>query len=182
MATVAASSSNSSAVMATLIARGDSAAMMQFYDGLVGIRHYLCRKWGSDDVEDLVHDTFLETVLAIRKGLRNPECVWGLAHAVARHSVGRRIARKVCEEDRRPDPADQRPNPEQRAIVASIIEQALGALGEVDQEILTRLLQGETQTGIQAAMHLSPTRFRNLKNRATQRFAMAGKRISSLTH
>lgn len=53
---------------------GDPAGMEELYRLFSrGIRFYLCRQLGPQDLEDKVHDTFLIVVQAIRRGeLRIP--------------------------------------------------------------------------------------------------------------
>ena len=44
-----------------------------------GIRYYLCRQLGPQELEDKVHDTFFIVVNAIRRGdLREPERLDGV--------------------------------------------------------------------------------------------------------
>ena len=54
---------------------GDAGAMEALYAIFSrGIRFYLCRQLGVQEVEDKVHDTFLIVVQAIRRGeLREPD-------------------------------------------------------------------------------------------------------------
>ena len=54
----------------------------------LGIRFYLRRNTGAQDVEDRMHNVFLLTVQAIRRGdLREPERLMGFVHAVAHRQV-----------------------------------------------------------------------------------------------
>src|SRR3954447_20897283 len=62
------------------IKAGDDAGMEQLYKLFSrGIRFYLCRQLGPQELEDKVHDTFLIVVNAIKRGdLREPERLMGL--------------------------------------------------------------------------------------------------------
>jgi RNA polymerase sigma-70 factor (ECF subfamily) len=178
------SSEPSRSTLSTLvaqIARGDRAAMETLYHGFAGIRKFLQRRWGADDVEDMVHDTFLETVLAIRMGgLRDPECVWGLARTVARSKVAKRCARASVEAEDSAASAycDPHLNPEQTMIAGEPIRLALAALSARYREILTRFyLMEQTEPQICAAMGLTSGQFRNIKTRAKERFGEAGKAL-----
>ena len=53
-----------------------------------GIRFYLCRQLGPQELDDKVHDTFLIVVQAIRRGdLREPERLMGFVRTVVRRQV-----------------------------------------------------------------------------------------------
>ena len=53
-----------------------------------GVRFYLCRQLGPQDLEDKVHDTFLIVVQAVRRGeLREPERLMGFVRTVVRRQV-----------------------------------------------------------------------------------------------
>src|SRR5258708_103125 len=61
------------------IREDDAAAMEGLYRIFArGIRFYLCRQLGPQELEDKVHDTFVIVVQAIRKGeLREPDRLMG---------------------------------------------------------------------------------------------------------
>ena len=53
-----------------------------------GVRHYLCRQLGMQDVDDKIHDTFLIVVQAIQKGdLREPDRLMGFVFCVRSHAA-----------------------------------------------------------------------------------------------
>ncbi len=57
-----------------------------------GIRFYLCRQLGPQELDDRVHDTFLIVVQAIRRGeLREPERLMGFIRTVVRRQVAAHI-------------------------------------------------------------------------------------------
>src|SRR6266545_842042 len=61
-----------------------------------GIRYYLCRQIGPQDLDDRVHDTFLIVVQAIQRGdLREPERLMGFVHTVVRRQVAAHIDQAV---------------------------------------------------------------------------------------
>src|SRR3954447_25807072 len=73
----------SAAEWGTLVSQikaGEDAGMEQLYKLFSrGIRYYLCRQLGPQELEDKVHDTFLIVVNAIKRGdLREPERLMGL--------------------------------------------------------------------------------------------------------
>src|SRR5262249_9078405 len=88
-----------------------------------GIRFYLCRQLGPQELDDKVHDTFLAVVQAIRKGeLREPQRLMGFVRTVVRRAVAAHIDKVVqtrrdqLDYDsslRVPDPHD---NPEESAM------------------------------------------------------------------
>jgi DNA-directed RNA polymerase specialized sigma24 family protein len=68
------------------IRAGDPSAMQELYQIFGrGLRLYLCRQLGMQEVEDKIHDTFVVVVQAIRNGeLREPERLMGFVRTVAR--------------------------------------------------------------------------------------------------
>ena len=169
------------------IRTGDHSAMEELYRLFYrGIRFYLCRRLGLQDLDDKVHDTFVIVVQAIRRGeLREPERLMGYVRTVVRRQVAAHIdqivhnRREVMELDDGIRMADIRNNPEQIAIVdeqAGLMKQVLRTLSRRDREILTRFyLREQSQEQICEEMGLSETQFRLLKSRAKQRFGELGR-------
>src|SRR2546427_2368269 len=88
-----------------------------------GIRFYLCRQLGPQELDDKVHDTFVVVVQAIRRGeLREPERLMGFVRTVVRRQVAAHIDRVVHTRREQLDLdssvriADPRGNPEDTAI------------------------------------------------------------------
>jgi len=152
-----------------------------------GIRFYLCRQLGPQELDDKVHDTFVVVVQAIRKGeLREPERLMGFVRTIVRRQVAAHIDRVVHSRREQMDLdstvriADPRGNPEEAAIFrqrVDLIRRVLGELAERDREILTRFyLHEESQEEICSEMALTETQFRLLKSRAKARFGELGKK------
>jgi RNA polymerase sigma-70 factor (ECF subfamily) len=152
-----------------------------------GIRFYLCRQLGPQEIDDKVHDTFVVVVEAIRNGeLREPQRLMGFVRTIVRRQVAAHIDRVVhcrrdqAELDSGARVADPHGNPEERAIFRqrnALIKQVLGELTERDREILTRFyLYEQSQEQICTEMSLSETQFRLLKSRAKARFGELGKK------
>ena len=152
-----------------------------------GIRYYLCRQLGHQELDDKVHDTFLIVVQAIRRGeLREPDRLMGFVRTVVRRQVAAHIDRVVHSRRDEIDLdvgvriADRRRNPEQAAAFHQRVKfmlEVLAKLSERDREILTRFyLHEESQEQICEEMGLSETQFRLLKSRAKTRFGDIGKR------
>jgi RNA polymerase sigma-70 factor (ECF subfamily) len=152
-----------------------------------GIRFYLCRQLGPQEIDDKVHDTFVVVVQAIRRGeLREPQRLMGFVRTVVRRQVAAHIDRAVhsrreqTEIDSGTRVADPRGNPEEAAIFRqrnALIQQVLGELSPRDGEILNRFyLDEQSQDQICAEMSLSETQFRLLKSRAKARFGELGKK------
>lgn len=167
---------------------GEEAGMEELYKLFSrGIRFYLCRQLGPQELEDKVHDTFLIVVQAIRRGeIREPERLMGFVRTVVRRQVAAHIDQVVHSrrEELNMDVgvriADRRRNPEQAAVFQQKVEfmtEVLASLSERDREILNRFyLQEESQEQICEEMNLSETQFRLLKSRAKARFGENGKR------
>lgn len=170
------------------IRAGNSEAMTELYRTFSrGIRYYLCRQLGSQDLEDKLHDTFLIVVQAIQRDeLRDPEKLMGFVRTVVRRQVAAYIddavhtRRDFTDLEMGGRVPDFRGNPEQRAMVdekAEIMTKVLGGISRRDREILTRFyLYEQTQEQICEEMALTETQFRLLKSRAKARFGEMGKR------
>ena len=152
-----------------------------------GIRFYLCRQLGPQELDDKVHDTFVIVVQAIRRGdLREPERLMGFVRTVVRRQVASYIDEAVQTRREQTDlesgvvVADAKRNPEEKAIGRQnedLMIQVLRSMSSRDREILTRFyLHEQNQEQICADMNLSETQFRLLKSRAKARFGELGKR------
>ena len=174
-----------------LVARihsGEDSGMEDLYRLFArGIRFYLCRQLGPQELDDKIHDTFLIVVQAIRKGdLREPERLMGFVRTVVRRQVAAHIdkvvhsRREQAEFDSTVRVADPRGNPEEAAIFrqrVGLIRQVLGELSQRDREILTRFyIDEQSQDQICSEMGLTETQFRLLKSRAKARFGELGKK------
>jgi RNA polymerase sigma-70 factor, ECF subfamily len=170
------------------IRSGESDSMKELYLLFSkGIRFYLCRQLGPQELDDKVHDTFVVVVQAIKRGeLREPQRLMGFVRTIVRRQVAAHIDRVVHsrKEQVELDPgirlADPRENPEQKAIFhqnTELIHRVLSELNERDREILTRFyLNEQSQEQICAEMSLTETQFRLLKSRAKARFGELGKK------
>jgi RNA polymerase sigma factor (sigma-70 family) len=170
------------------IQRGDDAGMEELYRIFAkGIRFFLCRQLGSQELDDKVHDTFLIVVQAIQRGdLREPERLMGFVRTVVRRQVAAYIDHVVHTRREEMDIelsgriADRRSNPEQSLAFRQKVElmkSVLRELSERDREILTRFyLNEQTQEQICEDMDLSETQFRLLKSRAKARFGDLGRK------
>ena len=170
------------------IGSGKTDGMEELYELFSrGIRFYLCRQLGPQELDDKVHDTFVVVVQAIRRGeLREPERLMGFVRTIVRRQVAAHIdkvvhsRREQAEFDSTVRVADPRGNPEEAAIFRQrigLIRQVLSELSERDREILTRFYVDEqSQNQICSEMALTETQFRLLKSRAKARFGELGKK------
>ncbi len=175
-------------ILVAQIKAGEETGMEQLYKLFSrGIRYYLCRQLGPQELEDKVHDTFLIVVNAIRRGdLREPERLMGFVRTVVRRQVAAYIEQAVHNRREQADletgimVADRKQNPEQEAMIkqkAELMESALSALSDRDREILVRFyLKEQTQDQICREMDLTETQFRLLKSRAKAKFGEIGKK------
>jgi len=105
------------------IHRGEESGMEELYRLFGrGIRYYLCRQLGHQELDDKVHDTFVIVVQAIRRGeLREPDRLMGFVRTVVRRQVAAYIDEAVHSRrdelnlDMGVRVADRRDNPEQNA-------------------------------------------------------------------
>jgi RNA polymerase sigma-70 factor (ECF subfamily) len=170
------------------IRSGETDGMAELYQLFSkGIRFYLCRQLGPQELDDKVHDTFVVVVQAIRRGeLREPQRLMGFVRTIVRRQVAAHIDRAVHTRREQMDldatlrVIDPRGNPEETAIFQQrneLIRRVLGELSERDREILTRFyLYEQNQDQICAEMSLTETQFRLLKSRAKARFGELGKK------
>jgi len=152
-----------------------------------GVRFYLCRQLGPQDLEDKVHDTFLIVVQAVRRGeLREPERLMGFVRTVVRRQVAAHIDQAVHTRRQQvglesgTSVVDLNRDPEETAIHLQheqIAKRVLNSISKRDREILTRFyLLEQSQEQICDQMNLTETQFRLLKSRAKARFGELGKR------
>jgi RNA polymerase sigma factor (sigma-70 family) len=170
------------------IRRGETDGMEELYQLFSrGIRYYLVRQLGPQELEDKIHDTFVVVVQAIKRGeLREPERLMGFVRTIVRRQVAAHIDKAVqsrrehAEVDATVQVADPKGNPEESAIFRQkrdLIHRVLSQLSGRDREILTRFyLYEESQEQICADMDLTDTQFRLLKSRAKARFGELGKK------
>jgi len=158
-----------------------------------GIRFYLYRQLGPQELDDKVHDTFVVVVQAIRRGeLREPSRLMGFVRTIVRRQVAAHIDRVVHNRRDQIDLdssirlADPEENPEERAMFrqrSALITRVLGELQKRDREILTRFyLLEQSQDQICSEMALTETQFRLLKSRAKARFGELGKKKAHSSH
>jgi RNA polymerase sigma-70 factor (ECF subfamily) len=169
------------------IRAGDPSGMEELYRLFSrGVRFYLCRQLGPQELDDKVHDTFLIVVQAIQRGdLREPERLMGFVRTIVRRQVAAHIDSTVQTRKERVDVefgydvSDVRSNPEEDAIARQrreLMTCVLRGVSRRDREILTRFyLLGESQEKICSEMDLTETQFRLLKSRAKARFGELGK-------
>jgi RNA polymerase sigma factor (sigma-70 family) len=170
------------------IRAGDPSAMEELYAVFAkGVRYYLWRQVGAQDLDDRVHDLFLIITQSIQKGeLREPERLMGFVRTVARRQVAATIdsavhaRRKQVDVTTQIDLSDRQPDPEHRVIDQQNQELAmrvLGSLNKRDREVLMRFyLQEQTAGQICREMELTATQFRLIKTRAKARFTELGQR------
>jgi RNA polymerase sigma-70 factor (ECF subfamily) len=155
-----------------------------------GVRFYLCRQLGPQDLGARVHDTFLIVAQAIQGGeLREPDRLMGYVRTIVRRQVAAQIEdnvrrRNQLDLDSGLAVRDAGGNPERDAIRREdqkIAMQTLNSIAPRDREILMRFyLREEPADRICSEMGLSETQFHLLKSRAKARFAQRGNRIRSI--
>jgi RNA polymerase sigma factor (sigma-70 family) len=173
--------------MVEQIRNGDPSALEQMYRIFsTGIRFYLCRQLGPQDLDDKVHDVFLIIVQSIQKGeLREPERLMGYVRTIVRRQVAAQIDDNVKARRNQADLefgmtlSDHHPNPERRAIEHQNEELAmriLNSLPKRDREVLARFyLEEQPADRICREMGLTQTQFRLVKSRAKARFGELGR-------
>ena len=77
------------ALVVERIRQGDQSAMEELYAYFgKGVRYFLLRRLGNDELDDRVHDVFLVVAAAIRNGeLRDPARLMGYVRTVVRRTI-----------------------------------------------------------------------------------------------
>jgi RNA polymerase sigma factor (sigma-70 family) len=169
------------------IRTGDPSGLEELYGVFTrGIRFYLCRELGPQDLDDKVHDAFLTIAQSIRRGdLREPERLMGYVRTVIRRQVAAHIGSAVEARRSRVD-ADQgatlrdyQPDPERNVIERQNIDLAMRVLNSLprrDREVLIRFyLKEQSPRQICRDMNFTETQFRLTKSRAKARFTELGR-------
>jgi RNA polymerase sigma factor (sigma-70 family) len=174
------------------IRSGEPSGMEELYRVFSkGIRFYLCRQLGPQDLDDKVHDIFLIITKSIQNGdLREPERLMGYVRTIVRRQVAAHINHVVQARRNQTDMdfgvalADYHPNPERRIIEEQNLKLAmriLGSLHKREREVLIRFyLQEQTPAEICRDLELTETQFRLIKSRAKARFGELGRRRLAL--
>ena len=170
---------------------GEPEAMEELYSLFSnGMRYYLCRQLGPDDLEDKLHDAFLVVVDSIRAGeLRDPSRLMGFVRTVVKRVAAATIEqqaqsrREQLDEERTASVADSS-NPEGTVFFhqqVQLIREVLANMPVRDREILRRFyFEEQPQQKICDDLGISLSQFRLMKSRAKSRFGELGrKRLQS---
>jgi RNA polymerase sigma-70 factor (ECF subfamily) len=152
-----------------------------------GVRFFLWRQLGQQDLDDKVHDVFLIVTQAIQRGeLREPERLMGYVRTVVRRQLAAHIETAVFARNSQValDPmiplSDRRPDPERQVIARenqALAMRVLGGLPKREREVLTRFyLREQSAAEICRDLDMTETQFRLAKSRAKARFGELGKR------
>lgn len=166
----------------------ESGAMEELYSLFSkGVRFYIYRHLGPDDIDDKVHDVFVIITQAIQQGeLREPERLMGYVRTIVRRQIAAYIDAAILARRTRIDVdfssavSDLKPDPERIAIDRQNTELAMRVLQGIpkrDREVLTRFyLHEQSADQICQEMRLSSNQFRLIKSRAKARFGELGRR------
>ena len=174
------------------IRAGDPSAMEELYAIFAkGVRFYLWRQLGPQDLDDKVHDVFLIITQSIQKGeLREPDRLMGYVRTIVRRQVAAHIDSAV--QSRRNQVSiepgmtvrDRGLDPERMAIDRQSLDLAIRLLSSLpvrDREVLIRFyLKEQTPERICSEMDLTDTQFRLIKSRAKARYGELGQRRFAL--
>jgi RNA polymerase sigma-70 factor (ECF subfamily) len=173
------------------IKANDATGMEELYQVFVrGVRFFLWRQIGRQDLEDTVHDTFLTVAEAIRRGeVREPDRLMGFVWTVVRRHLAAHIERAVnirnqlVNLDGAARVLDRSADPEWTAIVSQhrvLARRLLQSVSGHDREVLVRFyLKEQSQEAICRDMELTETQFRLLKSRAKARLGALGRKTLS---
>jgi RNA polymerase sigma-70 factor (ECF subfamily) len=171
-----------------LVRAGDSAGLEELYGVFAkGIRFFLLRQIGPQDLDDKVHDVFLIITQSIQRGeLREPERLMGYVRTIVRRQVAAHIETAVkCRRNHRTIDmvttlSDRDPDPERAVIARECREVAMRVLNGLpvrDREVLVRFyLREQKADQICRELGLTETQFRLIKSRAKARYGKLGQR------
>lgn len=170
---------------------GDAIAMEELYGIFAkGIRYFLLRNLGAEDLDDRVHDCFVIVTEAIRKGeLRDPARLMGFVRTVVKRHIAANIETAVTKrrseveyEESMYNISDWQDDPEKSLLVrqrAEIARRVMTGISRRDREILQRFyVEEQPQEQICLEMGLTYNQFRLLKSRAKARFGDMGRRMA----
>jgi RNA polymerase sigma-70 factor (ECF subfamily) len=170
------------------IRAGENEAMEELYSVFAkGIRYFLYRQLGPQDLDDKVHDVFLIVTQAIQHGeLREPDRLMGYVRTIVHRQVVAHIQdcvrarHNVTGLDGDMAFCDRTPDPEAMSIEQQNHQLALRILrgiGPRDREVLVRFyLREQPAADICRDLSLTETQFRLIKSRAKARFGEMGRR------
>jgi DNA-directed RNA polymerase specialized sigma24 family protein len=151
-----------------------------------GIRFFLCRELGTQDLDDRVRDVFILIIQAIQRGaVRRPECLMGFVWTVTRRQPATYIGARVFARRFQASASDNivlrdgALDPERQTIKRQDTELALrilNGLSKRDREVQVRFyLNEQAPEQICREMNLTATQFRLTKSRAKAHFGELGK-------
>ena len=173
------------------IHHSDPVAMEQLYAFFgKGVRYFIRRALGPEDLDDRVHDCFVTVIQAIQAGdLREPARLMGYIRTVVRRYIAGNIQEMVTRRRTETDytdslfsVADWKANPEQSVV--SLQREAIGKkvlreISDRDREVLMRFyVHEQDMETICNEMGLTYNQYRLLKSRAKARFGKLGKRLA----
>lgn len=171
----------------TRIQGGENSGIEELYGILNrGVRYYVARQLGRQDLEDRLHEILLVVVAAIQKGqLREPARIMGFVRTVTQRKIAGQIEALIHNRTRENeiapglDVVDHRDNPEQLAALKQridLMKSVLAQMPERQREILVRFYHdGQTPEQICREMSLTDTQFRLAKSRAKAIFGSKGR-------
>ncbi len=183
-----ASQASSWSRLVDLVRAGDAAGLEELYGIFArGVRFFLWRQVGPQDLDDKVHDVFLIITQSIQRGeLREPERLMGYVRTIVRRQVAAHIETAIKSRRNHrpiellPTLSDRRPDPERSAIAHESYEVAMRVLNGLpprDREVLVRFyLREQTAEEICRDLELTETQFRLIKSRAKARYGKLGQR------
>ena len=173
------------------IRANDSAAMEDLYAIFArGIRYFILRNLGPDELDDRVHDCFILVAEAIQNGeLRDPARLMGYVRTIVKRYIATAIETnvqlrraQVGYEDNLFSLSDWKENPEKAVMTrqrVEIAQKVMQGISTRDREILHRFYVDEqSPEQICDEMGLSFNQFRLLKSRAKKRFGTLGQRVA----
>lgn len=155
-----------------------------------GIRFYLCRQLGPQDLDEKVHDIFLIIAQGIQNGdLREPDRLMGYVRTVVRRQVASHIDKVMQARRNQTDlghdmKLSDQPSSERCVMDGEIVDLAmrmLNSLHKREREVIMRSwLDGQSPKQICSETGLTETQVRLIKSRAMARFGELGKRRLAL--
>jgi RNA polymerase sigma factor (sigma-70 family) len=150
------------------------------------MRFLIARQLGNENLEDIVHNAFIDVLQAIRQGrVEDPERLLGFIRVVVQRKVAAEIQRRVqarksvdIEDRTAVDPTPSMESDHARTEEIRVARDVLNGMNPRRRDVLERFyLKEQSPQQICEEMGLTDDQFRNLKNRGKAAFSAKVERL-----
>jgi DNA-directed RNA polymerase specialized sigma24 family protein len=177
--------------MSAGIRRNDQSAMSDLYSALQRFRYLIFEEVGPAYVDDILHDVYRKTVIAIRaQKIREEDRLMGFIATIVQREIYRAIGRVMLERSSHANEVavlHVHGVTEDYLVEESYLRReqlglvhfALTQMRAKDSEIVSRFyFQGQDKFQIMREMHMTSNQFRLVKSRAVAKLSLLGRGAS----